>query len=262
MANKHFIFGNAFGAGWARLKEHWLFFVLAYTTVFLVSGVFGGLAEGPYKDIEPTSGLLSLIGYLLRVWLNFNLLVLTIRIFDGAKPEWRDLFIWREETISYVGASILYGVIVLLGMLFFIVPGIYLAIKYGFYGFLIADRRVGAFDSLKMSGQVTDGVKWLVVGFTVASIGMILLGALAFGIGLFVAIPVVSIALAFVYRTLYDQTFDLATATPGTVVTTEVSAPPVTEAVVEPASEAKVSEVMVTAAPESPDQSATPVTKG
>lgn len=261
MANKHFIFGEAFGAGWARLKEHWLFFVLAYTTVFVVSGVFGGLSEGPYKDIEPTSGLLSLIGYLLRVWLNFNLLVLTIRMFDGAKPEWRDLFVWREETISYVGASILYGIIVLPGMLFFIVPGIYLAIKYGFYGFIIADRRVGAFDALKMSGQVTDGVKWLVAGFTVASIGAILLGALAFGIGLLVAIPVVSIALAFVYRSLYDQTFDLATATPGTVVTTETSAAPAVEVVAEPTPVAKAPEVMVTPAPETPDQSGAPEAK-
>ncbi len=259
MTNKNFSFGDAFATGWAKLKEHWLFFVLAYTTVFLVSGIFGGLAEGPYKDIEPTSGFLSLIGYLLRVWLNFNLLVVTLRIFDGVKPEWRDLFVWREETISYVGASILYGLMVFIGCLFFVIPGLYLAVKYGFYGFLIADRRVGAFDALKMSGQVTDGVKWLVVGFTAASIGVIILGALALGIGLLIAIPVVSIALIAVYRSLYDQTFDLATATPGTVVTTETPAAPVAEtpAMAAPA-EAKVPEVMVTPAPETGDKPQTP----
>jgi uncharacterized membrane protein len=238
MANKNFVFGAAFGTGWARLKEYWLFFVLAYTTVFVVSGVFGGLAEGPYKDIEPTAGLLSLIGYLLRVWLNFNLLVIIIRLFDGVKPEWRDLFVWREETISYVGASILYGLMVLIGCLFFLIPGIYLAVKYGFYGYLIADKKLGAFDALKMSGQLTGGVKWLVVGFGFASFSVILLGMLAFGIGLLVAIPVVAVAFAFVYRSLYDQTFDLATVTPGTVVTTETLATPVADA----ESEAKVPE--------------------
>ncbi len=258
---KNFSFGDAFGAGWTKLKEHWLFFVLSYTTIFVVSGIFGGLVEGPYKDIEPTAGLLSLIGYLIRVWLNFNLLVAIIRLFDGAKPEWRDLFVWREETISYVGASILYGLMVLIGCLFFIIPGVYLAVKYGFYGYLIADKRLGAFDALKMSGQLTDGVKWLIVGFGFASFGVILLGALAFGIGLLVAIPVVSIALVFVYRSLYDQTFDLATATPGTVVTTETPVVPVTGASVETKPETKVPEVMVTPEPEIPDQSVPPVVK-
>lgn len=261
MTNKNFEFGAAFGAGWARLKEHWLFFVLAYTTVFVVSGIFGSLAEGPYKDIEPTSGILSLIGYLLRVWLNFNLLVAIIRLFDGVKPEWRDLFVWREETISYVGASILYGLMVLIGCLFFLIPGIYLAVKYGFYGYLIADKKLGAFGALKMSGQLTEGVKWLIVGFSLASFGVILLGVLAFGIGLLVAIPVVGVGFAFVYRSLYDQTFDLATATPGTVVTTETPVIPQTEAVVETAPEAKTPEVMIPPAPETPDQPATPESK-
>lgn len=261
MANKNFSFGEAFGAGWAKLKEHWLFFALSYATIFFVSGIFSSLSEGPYKDIEPTSGLLALIGLLLRIWLNFNFLVLIIRIFDGVKPEWRDLFVWHEETIAYVGASILYGIMVLVGCLFLIIPGLYLAVKYGFYGFLIADKKLGAFDALKASGQLTDGVKWLLVGYGLASIGILLLGALAFGIGLFVALPVVSIALAFVYRSLSAQTFDLANATPGTVVTTEVSATPVAETPVEIKTETKASETMVAPAPESSDQSATPEVK-
>lgn len=243
---KNFSFGDAFGAGWTKLKEHWLFFVLSYTTIFVVSGIFGGLVEGPYKDIEPTAGLLSLIGYLIRVWLNFNLLIAVIRLFDGVKPEWRDLFIWREETISYAGASILYGLMVLVGCLFFVIPGLYLAVKYGFYGFLIADKKLGAFDALKMSGQLTAGVKWLIVGFGFASMGIILLGALALGVGLFVAIPVVAVSFVFVYRSLYDQTFDLATATPGTVVTNA----PIAEVPAAAAAETKTPEVMVTPAPE------------
>lgn len=208
--NKNFSFGEAFGTGWTKLKEHWLFFVLAYTTVFVANGIFGGLVEGPYKEIEPTGSLLALIGLMLRVWLNFNLLVLTIRIFDGTTPMWRDLFVWREETISYVGASILYGLMVFLGCLFFIIPGLYFAVKYCFYGYLIADRRVGAFDALKMSGQLTDGIKWPLIGFGLASMGIILIGMLALLLGLFIAIPVVSIALAFVYRALYQQAFDPA----------------------------------------------------
>ncbi len=225
MTNKNFSFGEAFKTGWAKLREHWMFLIGAYLLVLFVSGLFSYLSENPYREIQPTSGLLSLIGLVLRIWLNFNFLVITIRIFDGVKPEWSELFVWREEMLSYVGASILYFLAVFLGCLLFIIPGLYFAIKYSFYGFLIADKRVGAFDALKMSGQLTDGVKWLLVGFGFASTGIILLGVLALGVGLLVALPVVSVALVFVYRSLYDQTFDLATATPGTVVTTPVIEP-------------------------------------
>jgi uncharacterized membrane protein len=220
MTNKNFSFGEAFGAGWAKLKEHWVFLIGAYLLLFVVSGLFSYLSDGPYRDIQPTGGLLALIGIFFRIWLNFNFLVIVIRLFDGVKPEWSDLFVWREETLSYVGASILYGLMVVLGCLLLIIPGIYFAIKYCFYGFLIADKKLGAIDALKMSGQMTAGVKWLLVGFGFATFGIILLGALALGIGLFVALPVVSLALVFVYRSLYDQTFDLATASAGTIVTT------------------------------------------
>lgn len=227
MTNKNFSFGEAFGAGWVVLKEHWFFLFVSLMTIFVISGVIGYLVDVPYKDIEPTGSLIALFGLLLRFWLNFNLLAITIRLFDGVKPRWSDLFVWREETIAYAGASVLYALIVFIGCLFFIVPGIYFAVKYSFYGFLIADKRSGAFDSLKMSGQMTDGVKWLLIGFGFASTGVLLLGVLALLVGLLVAIPLVSLAMIAVYRSLYDQTFDLATAAPGTIVTTPPVVPPV-----------------------------------
>ncbi len=246
--NKNFSFKDAFADGWAKLKEHWVFLLAAYATIFFASAVFTALSEGPYKGIEPTSGIFAVIGGLLRIWLNFNFLVITIHLFDGEKPKWTDLFLWHEETLSYVGASILYGMIVILGLVAFIIPGLYFMIKYCFYGFLIADKKVGAFDSLKMSGQLTDGVKWLIVGFTFASIGIIILGTLALGVGLFIALPVVSLALIFVYRSLYDQAFNLAAATPAAVVVTPAVEVPVAATV--PAVESKAPEVAATPTPE------------
>lgn len=252
MVNKNFSFGDAFKAGWRVFREHWIFFVGSCVIIFLISGIFSGLSQETYKDIEPTSGILAFIGLFFRVWLNFNLLVITIRIFDGVKPEWSDLFVWREETIPYIGASILYVLITLLGVLFFIVPGIYFSVKYGFYGFLIADKKTGAFDALKASGQMTDGVKLLLIGFGFASTGVVVLGALAFGVGLLIALPVVSLALIAVYRSLYDQTFNHPVVPSGTVMATVSLSPISVDPVVVAAAEHKASEPMVTPAPEVP----------
>lgn len=203
--NKTFSIGESYSRAWAVFKENAFFLIGATLLTMIVSSFFSYLAEGPYKGIEPTEGILSLIGLFMRIWLNFNLLVVTIRILDGVKPEWQELFVWRDEMLSYMGASILYFFIIFLGCLLFIIPGLYFAIKYSLYGFLIADKRLGAFDALKKSGEVTSGVKWLLIGFGLVSTGVAFLGVLAFGVGILVALPVISLALALVYRSLSQE---------------------------------------------------------
>jgi uncharacterized membrane protein len=98
------------------------------------------------------------------------------------------------------------------GCIFFVIPGLYFALKYSFYGYLIADKKLGAIEALKASARLTVDMKWLLVGFGVVTASVLFLGLLAFGIGLLIAIPVVSLAVIFVYRSLYRQTFDTATA--------------------------------------------------
>jgi uncharacterized membrane protein len=212
MGKPPFSFSEAFSIGWSQLKKRWVFIVAAFTTLFAIEAVFGYLIDVPYRDIEPTSSLLAILALLIRMWLNFNLLVIMIRLFDDVEPKWGDLFLWREETLSYVSASILYCLLVFVGCIFFVIPGLYFALKYSFYGYLIADKKLGAIEALKASARLTVDMKWLLVGFGVVTASVLFLGLLAFGIGLLIAIPVVSLAVIFVYRSLYRQTFDTATA--------------------------------------------------
>ena len=51
--------------------------------------------------------------------------------------------------LRYLGASILYGLMVAVGIIFLVIPGIYLAIKYQFYGILIVDKNLDIMASLK-----------------------------------------------------------------------------------------------------------------
>jgi uncharacterized membrane protein len=88
------------------------------------------------------------------------------------------------------------------GLILLIVPGIYLGLKYQFFSYLIVDKELGVLDSLKESSQITQGVKWQLFGFSLALIGINILGALAFGIGLLVTIPLTVVAHVFVYRKL------------------------------------------------------------
>lgn len=59
--------------------------------------------------------------------------------------------------LKYFAASIIYGMMVLIGLLFLVIPGIIIALKYQFYGYLIVDRHMDPIEALKGSSRLTNG---------------------------------------------------------------------------------------------------------
>jgi uncharacterized membrane protein len=94
---------------------------------------------------------------------------------------------------------------VAIGFVFLIVPGIYLAVKYQFYDYLIVDKGMGPIEAIKRSGVLTEGVKWNLVLFWLALVGINILGMIALGVGLIATVPVSWLANAYVYRRLQLQ---------------------------------------------------------
>jgi uncharacterized membrane protein len=94
------------------------------------------------------------------------------------------------------------------------VPGIYLALKYQFYNYLIRDQGKGLVEAIRISGVLTEGVMWNLVLFWlmlagINILGMLaginILGMLALGIGLTITVPLSWLATAYVYRRLQLQ---------------------------------------------------------
>ena len=101
-----------------------------------------------------------------------------------------------------VGASIVYGLIVVGGLILLVVPGIYLALRLQFYSYYIIDKNAGSIDSLKMSWKATEGNVINIFLFELLLIGINILGAIALVVGLLVTIPVSVIAVTLLYRKL------------------------------------------------------------
>jgi len=160
-------------------------------------------------------------------------------------PQIRDLYSSKPIVLlNYVIASIAYGLMVMVGFLLLIVPGIFLALKYQFYGYLITDRGMGPIEALKESGRLTEGAKkdlfvfWLTFfcGILVIMIVLGLLIALPIGaimavvsedlvpifaivislittiINIMVIAPLTNLAMADIYKTLQMRLTALATA--------------------------------------------------
>ena len=103
---------------------------------------------------------------------------------------------------KYVVFNLVFGVAVILGFFLFIVPGIYVAVTYGFVGPLLIDKGFGLGEAMKKSEEMSSGIKMNLLAYGVLSIGVILLGLIAFFVGVFAAIPVAYLGWLNIYNKL------------------------------------------------------------
>lgn len=104
--------------------------------------------------------------------------------------------------LRFLVASFLAGVVTFIGFAFFIIPGIYFALRFSLVPFVIVDKDASVTDALRLSGELTKGVKFKLLGLYISLALLVLLGFLAFGVGAIVATIVGSLATAFTYNKL------------------------------------------------------------
>jgi uncharacterized membrane protein len=199
MKKQIFSIKESLSAGWDIFIKNWKLFILISITTAILSSI-----QGKVNDEEARSAavIISIAIAVLSTIIDLGVLKVTINIFDKKKAEYLDIFRYTKYFWRYLGASILYGLLITAGLILLIVPGIIWALKYSIVLNLIVDKDMGVFESFKKSGELTNGVKWQLFLFGLACLGVIILGALALGVGVLIALPVTSIASVFVYRKL------------------------------------------------------------
>jgi uncharacterized membrane protein len=239
--------------GWNILKANLKFFVVVMTIVGIASFLLQLVSFiMPFEENSswwPLSLLIFAVLIILTIIINImfevGLVNISIIFRNGETPQIRDLYSSKPIVLlNYVVAGFIYGLMVAIGLLLLIVPGIYLGLKYQFFGYLIVDRGMGPFEALKESGRLTDGAKkdlfvfWLalICGILVIMLVLGLLVALPVGlimavisedlvpifaivislittiINIMVIAPITNLAMADIYKTLQTRLAALATA--------------------------------------------------
>jgi hypothetical protein len=178
--------------------------------VLLLNGV--SQATGRYPGLALGFGLLSQLVQISfsLVWVRFALAA-----HDGRKISVDEVLFDPRTLLDYVGVAIVYGLMVTAGLLLLIVPGVYLAVRYGLAGFVVADGGADVPEALHRSSELTRGVRGRLFLFALAVLGVNLLGALALGVGLLFTVPVSVFASARVYRRLAERVAGPRLVAPG-----------------------------------------------
>lgn len=89
--------------------------------------------------------------------------------------------------LPYFLTTLMYGIIVVLGIILLIIPGVIFSIWLLFYGFVITYEKKGTIESLKRSRELVRGYWWGIFGRYL--LGVILVGLITGFLGIFGLIP-------------------------------------------------------------------------
>jgi len=212
---KTFSIKESIKTSWEIVKKSF-WFVVGTTFIYLLfnfninfSAKSGGLG-GEMSDYSVTTLLLvaciflAIVVFLwfLRTIVQIGYYRIYLKLLDGIKPSFRELFSNSQPFWRYVGSTILYGLRILLGFVLLIVPGIIWGIKFQFMPILTVDKGLRPVEAMRESARMTEGHKWHLFKFGLVIMAINLLGLICFGVGILVTIPLSYLAHLYVYRKL------------------------------------------------------------
>ena len=110
----------------------------------------------------------------------------------------------RLAPIFFV-AKVIYLLAILLGVLLLIVTGVYAAVRHAPWGFVVTAGERRPFAAISTSAEMTDGVKWKLLGFGALLLLINAFGAALLGVGLVFTLPLTAMAAADVFQRLRDR---------------------------------------------------------
>jgi len=202
---KKFSKKEAISFGWNITRNNFKLFVILVIISFLVPFVFGRIVDFLDDDYSVLSFIVFIISWILSMIISLGLIKIVLNLLDNKEGKFSDLFSQFPIFFKYLFGYILYGLIVFVGFILLIIPGIIWGIKYQFFTYFIVDKNVGPIEALKRSSEITRGAKWDLFLFGLLLGFINFLGVLCLVIGLLVTFPITMVASAFVYRKLLSH---------------------------------------------------------
>lgn len=181
--------------GWAFIKPH--YFVII--TVQGLLAAFNVLMDGLSFFGVVASVLVNSVGISGLIWY-------VILAHGTTAPNWRDMLEpMRQKPLEILITASLTGVFVLAGLIAFVLPGLYAAMACMLALPFVMLAPVSPLRAVGLSGRVVNRQLGEFVALWLTCLGANLVGALLFGVGLFISVP----ATWGAYALLIEQVFGI-----------------------------------------------------
>lgn len=199
---KEFPRSEALRFGWETAKKNIRFFVVVLLIVFGVSFIFSSFdASFPEEAVMPRF-IIGILSWVVSSITSIGLIRISLNFVEKKDSKYADLFIHYNRAVNYMAGSILYGLIIIAGLILLVVPAIYWGVRFQFFSYVITEKNLGPVQALKASWNMTSGLTWQLFVYGLIVMGINILGFLALIVGMLWTIPTTQLATAYIYKHL------------------------------------------------------------
>lgn len=170
---------------WKNIRLNFKFLLI---TVFIYAVISTGLSLLRTSVVGDSSNqssfqmfldiLLTCVEVIISLIFAIGFVRIALSFLDGKKPQYSYLWDNWGRKVWYLFLSLMvFLVIVFVGLVVLIVPGIYLALKFHYFPYFIIDKNMGPIEALKASSMITRGNMWklFALGLIFVGISIVLL---------------------------------------------------------------------------------------
>jgi len=203
--------GEAVSFAWERIKADPGTILGALIVGGIISNAANSIGNG-VQQADPESiaaqlvgGGMSLLNFLIASFMLGGMTVFCLKVARGESYEFGDIFKGTPYFGGILVANLLTGLGVVFGLIFLIVPGIFLALAWSLAVPVLVDRQLGPIEAMKESWHLTTGHKGNIFLFGLLMFGVAILGLLACCVGVLVVGPIGQIAWVYIYLRITGQ---------------------------------------------------------
>lgn len=228
-----FSIGSVFRAGWESWKlQPWLAtgFYLTYLLIMVLPGLF---SLGVSSDHVFEGLLFGVLKFLIATFALMGWVFVNIKMVESFPVKWADFFSPVGSFPRFLGGSLLYGALMIVGAFLIFIPiawaatfeqnpsvasphhwiasglllvgtflAFYWALIFCFWPYFVLDKQSPVISAFQESRSATHGHRLKLAGLFLLSMGLNLLGALCFLLGLLFTVPLTALIWAHAYKQL------------------------------------------------------------
>ncbi len=187
-----------FSRSWPRFKEHLWVLVGTFTVYVLLLGIGSDTWDGDRTG----GGLLNLVAFVVTGPLTAGLYWMMLKVQRDEPVEFTDLFAGFGEFGRAFGVHVLSAIAFVLGLILLIVPGLIILVGLWPAIFLVMDDELDVMDTLKKAWAMTAGHRLQLFALGVVLFFLVLVGIVAFIVGVLFTGALASLVAAAAYDEL------------------------------------------------------------
>ncbi len=196
--------GRSYSIGWKVLWASFVELLVISIVYFILTGPVS-VVQWEIDSFEWFLVPLALFGITYGIFvagpIQYGASWVFLKAVRGERIEVRDIFVvFQRNYWNVVIAHIVVAVIIGMGIIMLIVPGIIFACRLAFVPYLVVDREMDVMEALRVSWDMTRGYGWQIFLMGLLAIPVVLLGFLCLVVGVFVSVMWILTAFATMYH--------------------------------------------------------------